>query len=126
MVVDSSAVAALILKEPGADEVERLIDGAVISAVNLAEAVTLFARRGIRAERIAELLDPLDLTVAALDRARAHAAGLLAPLTQRAGLSLGDRACLALARELEAPALTSDRAWLQVAEALEVRVHLFR
>ena len=126
MVVDSSAVAALILEEPGADEVEYLIDGGVMSAVNLAETVSLFARRGIPAERIAELLDPLDLTVVPLDRARAHATGILAPLAASAGLSLGDRACLALARELGTPALTADRAWLQVAKALKVKVHLFR
>lgn len=126
MVVDSSAVAALILGEPGADEIERLIEGAAISAVNLAETIALFARKGMSGERIDRFLDPLDLTVVAFDRARAKAAGLLAPLTGQAGLSLGDRACLALAHELHRPALTGDRAWLRVAGAVKVEVRLFR
>jgi PIN domain nuclease of toxin-antitoxin system len=126
MILDSSALMALVLNEPGAERVEAALEDAVVSAVNLAETVTLFARRGFPAAEIRELLDPFRLEVAPMDTARAHAAGLLEPVTRAAGLSLGDRACLALAIERGLPALTGDRAWLRVADALQVRVELFR
>jgi ribonuclease VapC len=53
-------------------------------------------------------------------------AGHLRPVTRQAGLSVGDRACLELARALNLPALTADRGWLAVADAVGVRIELIR
>jgi PIN domain nuclease of toxin-antitoxin system len=126
MILDSTALIAVVLREPGSERVEAALDDGIVSAVNLAETVAIFARRGLSPGEVHALIDPLKLAVVPMDPPRAYAVGLLAPATRPAGLSLGDRACLALAIERGLPALTSDRAWLRVAEPLKVRVELFR
>jgi PIN domain nuclease of toxin-antitoxin system len=72
------------------------------------------------------MLDGFPAEIVAPDRDLAFDAGLLFSLTGAAGLSLGDRACLALARRRAATALTADRAWARVAEAVGVEVELIR
>ena len=100
---------ALLLDEPGASVVQPLLAEAAMSTVNLAEAVGHFARHGAAPRRIAEDLDPLPIKYFPPDSALAYQIGLLLPATRLAGLLLGDRACLALARSLGVPALTADR-----------------
>jgi PIN domain nuclease of toxin-antitoxin system len=98
------------------------MDHAVIGAVNLAEVVSKFVREGIAIGVIREWVETLELDVRPFDRGLAYAAGALLPATRGQGLSLGDRACLALARNLGAPALTTDRAWrdVEVGVAIEL------
>jgi ribonuclease VapC len=99
-VLDASALLAYLGDEPGADAVEMAIaDRATIGAVNLAEVLGSLAVAGH---------DPEE---ARFDEDLALEAALLRPVTRHAGLSLGDRACLALARRLARPALTADAAW---------------
>lgn len=125
-VLDASALIALLREEPGADMVaDRLVDSA-ISLVNLSEVVALFARTGASAAAIRDVLDPLPLARLPLDEPIAYAAGLLAPVTRPAGLSLGDRVCLATARHLGVPTLTGDRAWLSIADRAGVQVVAIR
>jgi ribonuclease VapC len=121
-VLDASALLALIQAEPGSDRVAEVLDGAIISAVNLAEVVSQLADRGIPGDAIRRQLTRLDLGVVAVDEDLAYAAGLLRPATRLLGLSLGDRVCLALARRLGAVALTTDRAWarLEIGVAVEL------
>lgn len=95
--------------EPGAAIVEKHVDGAAMSAVNLSEVVTTLARRGVPAARIVTALEPLHLDIHPFDVDDAMACGELS--REAAALSLGDRACLALAMRLRRPALTADRAW---------------
>lgn len=97
-----------------------------MSTVNLAEVVGYYARRGIKHEPISEMLSPLPIEYVAPDLALAYDVGLMLPLTKLAGLSLGDRTCLALARRLGLPALTAERRWASVAEAVGVEVRLIR
>ncbi|WP_114313195.1 type II toxin-antitoxin system VapC family toxin [Thermus caldifontis] len=126
-VLDASALLALILDEPGAQRVEEaLAGGAAISAVNLGEVLSKVAERGwdpqevqerLRGEGILEALRVFPFTEEdALWVAR------LRPLTRPLGLSLGDRACLALAQRLSLPALTADVNWrgLSLGVAVEV------
>ena len=122
VVLDASALLALMRAEEGADRVASVIDHAVIGAVNLAEVTSKLVREQIAIEVVREWVDALELDVRAFDRELAHAAGALLPATRPRGLSLGDRACLALARALGAPALTMDRAWrgVDVGVAIEV------
>ena len=68
------------------------------------------------------VLSGLQIDVRAHDRAAALSSGFLRPATRHAGLSLGDRACLALAAALGLPAVTVDRSWQMVADAIGVRV----
>jgi ribonuclease VapC len=126
-VLDASALLAHLRDEPGADVVaEAIASGAVISTVNLAEVFSRVADRGGDPAKLAAELTQSGLldgaiTVEPFTAADAIDTGRLRPLTRVAGLSLGDRACLALARRLDAPALTADTAWQGVAHGVELR-----
>jgi ribonuclease VapC len=126
-VLDASALLAHLRDEPGADVVaEAIASGAVISAVSLAEVFSRAADRGADPAKLADELTQSGLldgaiTVEPFPVADAIDAARLRPLTCDAGLSLGDRACLALARRLGAPALTADTAWQRVAHGVELR-----
>jgi ribonuclease VapC len=126
-VLDASALLAHLRDEPGADVVaEAIASGAVISTVNLAEVFSRVADRGDDPAKLAAELTQIGLldgaiTVEPFTAADAIDAGRLRPLTRDAGLSLGDRACLALARRLDAPALTADTDWQGVAHGVELR-----
>ena len=121
VVLDASALLALLNDEDGAKEVEQVLAEAVISTVNLAEVVTRLALHGMPESDIRSVLGLLGLTSLPFDEEMAFQSGLLSPLTRAAGLSLGDRACLALAIERKAPALTADRAWQAIDVEVEVR-----
>ena len=125
-VLDSSAALAFVLEEPGGDAAARHLPGARISAVNLGEVVAKLRDLGMPAGTIGEVLDALQLDMVPHDRDAAMAAGHLRPAPRVAGLSLGDRTCLALARALGLPAVTADRTWRTIAEAVGVDVELIR
>jgi PIN domain nuclease of toxin-antitoxin system len=126
-VLDASALLAYLANELGADIVaDAIAGGATISTVNLAEALSTLARRGKDpAEVVSELTerDLLDgaITVEPFTTADATEAARLRPLTRSAGLSLADRACLAVARRLTAAVLTADQAWSGLGLDLDVR-----
>lgn len=110
-VLDASAVAALLFAEPGGVRVaDAIADGAALSAVNLSEVGTLLLRRQQDpVSLVARLTSQVE--VYSFDVTDAMAAAALSSLTRPAGLSLGDRACLALAQRLALPALTADTVW---------------
>lgn len=124
--LDASAVIALIWDEPGGDVVEAQIEGAAISAVNLAEVADYLVRKGGSRDRIERAIRRLPMEVMEADFDLALDASMLLPLTRQSGLSLGDRFCLALAKRLDRTALTSDRAWSRIADAIGVRIELIR
>ena len=113
-VLDASALLCLLRDEPGSEAVAAVMPNAVISAVNLSEAVAKLAEVGMNAADIDQTLAPLQLKVLAFDQDAAIAAGLLRPATRSVGLSFGDRACIALANKLGGEALTTDRAWARL------------
>lgn len=123
VVLDASAFLALLNQEPGSDEVaEAVASGATVSAVNLSEVVAKLVESGMPEDVVREALDPLGLEIVAFDSELAYSAGLLRPLTKDFGLSLGDRACLALARSLGLPAITADRTWAMLDVGVATRV----
>lgn len=119
VVLDATAVLALLQGERGADRVEAALHGAVIGAVNLAEVVGKLAEAGMSEEAVHMTLGSLELEVVPFDEDLAFRAGLLRLRTRSYGLSLGDRACLALAQRLGKPALTADRAWATLKLGIE-------
>jgi ribonuclease VapC len=125
-VLDASAILALILEEPGAGRVEPYLPGGIASAVNLGEVVAKLRDLGVVEAKVDEIVSEMQLDVHGHDLTASLATGHLRPLTRAAGLSLADRACLALARTLRLPALTADRNWLGVADAVGVRVEVIR
>jgi ribonuclease VapC len=122
VVIDASALLAYVNGEPGADKVEAVLGEAMISAVNLAEAATKLALKRAIPDRILAELTEAELAVIDFDRPLAEATGALAVLTRARGLSLGDRACLALAKREGAIALTADTAWSKVRVGVDVRL----
>jgi ribonuclease VapC len=123
-VLDSSAVLAVIWNEPGSDMVLDHVDGAVISAVNYAEVLTKISDRGVDGKRASALLASLAIETIAFDKAQAETSGQIRSQTRHLGLSLGDRACIALAMTKGWPVLTADKAWAEL--TLSVQVLLVR
>jgi PIN domain nuclease of toxin-antitoxin system len=122
VVLDSSAVLAVIHGERGADVVTQALDGAMLSAVNYAEVVTKLVERGTAWEFARTNVLKLGITVVAFDIDLANRTGELRRQTRHLGLSLADRACLALAERERLPALTGDRSWSSVDVGIEVRL----
>lgn len=122
VVLDTSAVLALIFEEPGHDKVAPTLDEARISAINLAEIVTKLIEIGYDdadAEHVIEAFLP---SVIPFDAPQAIATGAMRRATRQHGLSLGDRACLALALRESAEVLTADRAWAKLDLGITVDV----
>jgi PIN domain nuclease of toxin-antitoxin system len=126
VVLDASALLALLLGEPGGEKVKAVLDGALLCAVNLAEIVSHYAKLGAVRPDIEEMLRPLPIRVVPVDAALSYEAGMLRPLTLPSGLSLGDRYCLALSRREGVPALTAEHRWGDIAAAADVAVELIR
>jgi ribonuclease VapC len=120
-VLDASALLAFINREPGADRVTAVLGEAMISTVNFCEVVTKLALRNQSPQHVLGELTEDELQVVSFDRVLAEDAGLLASATRGQGLSLGDRACLALARRENAVALTADNAWRHVQLGIEIQ-----
>jgi ribonuclease VapC len=110
-ILDSSAILALLLAEPGTDKVSAALPGALVSTVNFAEVVSKLCERGMPAEDARAVIESIGVEIVDFNLEQAYVAGDLRNSTRSAGLSLGDRACLALARLRNLPAITADMAW---------------
>ena len=126
VVLDASALLAMLLGEPGDKIVQAAIPDSTMCAVNLSEVVGHLARYGGTEADIRAILGPLPIGVVPFDDGLAYEAGLLLPLTRSAGLSLGDRACLALARRSSTKVLTADRAWKAIEQGAGVTIDVIR
>jgi len=122
IVVDSSALLARLHREPGAEVVAPYLSAALVSAVNLAEVGARLADGGMPEKVARQAIESLGVSVAPFDEDLAYASAALRLATRRRGLSLGDRACLALALERSLPVLTADRAWAELDIGVEVRL----
>ncbi|QSV55238.1 MAG: type II toxin-antitoxin system VapC family toxin [Dolichospermum sp. UKL201] len=122
VVVDASAILALLNQETGSEEVSRFIGKAAISTVNLSEVIAKLADAGIPEEDIRQILSHLNLEVIDFNEEQALKAAMLRPITKSIGLSFGDRACLALGVILNQPVLTTDRLWVSINVGVEVRL----
>lgn len=114
VVLDASAVLALVRDEPGGDKVAPHIGHAAISTVNLQEVAKELMLSGLDEPVIREIIAELRLDFRAHDTEAAYAAAALHEHTRQYGLGLGDRSCLALAISLGLPALTTDKEWAKV------------
>jgi PIN domain nuclease of toxin-antitoxin system len=111
IVLDSSALLAMLFFEPGCERVAQLVPQSCMTTVNLAEVLGRLARDGRVLDQMVDQLDRMGIAWIDFDRELAIVAAALLPQTAPSGLSLGDRACLALARRRGLPAVTADRAW---------------
>ncbi len=122
VVLDASAALAAAFGEAGGEAAESEMRDAVMSSVNWAEVLQRCLRVGVPAAQAAADFQASGLRVVPFDGADARAVAEMEAATREAGLSLADRACLALAARLGAPALTVDRAWAGLRVGVEVRV----
>ena len=126
VVLDASAVIALLRREPGAELVEKAIGDAEISAVNYAEIVSYYSHARKPESEIDAMLGNLPFVVVPVDERLGRLAGHLRAVTSGSGLSLGDRFCLALAKQQKLSVLTADREWQTIAEAVGVKIIIIR
>jgi ribonuclease VapC len=126
-VLDASALLALFNDEPGAQAVlDALAGDCLLSAVNQTEVLTKLLDKGLSQAEAVSVMEAVDIDIVAFDESQSRDAAWLRLETRTVGLSLGDRACLALARSRKAVALTADRPWSQVADAVGVTVRCIR
>lgn len=123
--LDSSALLALLGVERGHQQVAEVIRRSVISAINLAEVTNKLAHETPSVEAARTLVATLELQVVDWTEEMAYQSADFTPFDKSHGLSLGDRACLTLAKHLHATAVTADRTWRRVPH-LGVRIMIFR
>jgi PIN domain nuclease of toxin-antitoxin system len=123
-VLDASALLAMLLAEPGAEYVWHRRHGAVLSTVNYAETLTRLVRHGKALDKSESHLELLGLTLVPFDREQASLAASLSITGKPLGLSLGDRACLALGVIRGLPVLTAEQNWKKL--VLDVPIEIIR
>ena len=126
VVLDASALIAMLRKEPGGAAVADVLARARMSVVNFAEVVSHFLHAGVPLAELQEMLATIRLSLVDADLELAWMAGRLRGTTAEAGLSLGDRFCLALGARDRLPVWTADRQWRTVADKLGVEIVLIR
>lgn len=125
VVLDASALLALLNQEPGAEKLTpELLSDASCSTVNLAEVQAKLVSRGLEAEEAWEAATTPIRDAVAFTSDQARTAGTLVTQTSVLGLSLGDRACLALGISLHCPIYTADKSWKHI--KIGVPIHVFR
>lgn len=126
VVFDSSVILAAILGEPGGDDVFDRIEDALVSTVNVAEVYTYAAIKGFPTAAIDAFFADTGIAIEPFSHDQAVTAGGFAAITRKAGLSLGDRACLALGAAHYVNVLTADHPWEAVADDLGIKITLLR
>lgn len=111
VVLDASALLAMLFKEAGGESVVGYLTDSKLSAVNCSEVVAKAIDVGMRPEEAHQLLSALPCQIIPFDHDHAFRAARLRSATKPLGLSLGDRACLSLGLKLGVPVVTADRSW---------------
>ena len=122
IVFDSSVVIAILKQESGFSTAESSLSEALISTVNLSEVATYLARNGVPSDTIQEVLASFPIQVVPFEESLAIQTGCLYSSCKHLGLSLGDRACLALAISRKLPVLTADRVWSKLDLGIPIQV----
>jgi PIN domain nuclease of toxin-antitoxin system len=126
IVLDSSVILAMLFEEPGGELAEEALADAAMSTVNIAEVYTRARSAGIGTAAADAIFAHSKVDIGPLSLRQAQLAGELQAATIGAGLSLGDRCCLALAWDRKLPVLTADRAWAQFDGAFGFEIRLIR
>lgn len=126
VVLDASALLALLKRETGADIVEASLDQAVIGAVNLGEAAQIQYLYGWNRQDFETAIDLTEISVVPVSQQVALDAADFRELARKNGISQADCLCMALAKSKGAVAITADRDWLKIADAIGVDVKLIR
>lgn len=122
IVLDTSAYLALIQGEEGANTVKSYLHSAIISTVNYAELLTVLQRIGMPLKEAEHITKGLIQNIVPYDEKDAILTSELSQNTRDKGLSLGDRACLALAVRKQCPVLTADKIWRDIELDIEIKI----
>ena len=126
VVLDASALLALLKREAGAEIVEASLDQAVIGSVNLGEAAQIQYAYGWNRAEFETAVALMEIPVVPVSHKTAIDAADFRELARKNGISQADCLCLALAKSESAVALTADRDWLKIADMVGVKVELIR
>ena len=121
-VLDASALLAFLLDEPGQDQVDAVLFEAVMSSVNWAETTQQLVKRETNISGCRQELESLGFSIVPFDAVAAEQTAQLWPIARQYGLSLGDRACIALGMALEVPILTGDRIWVEACPSSSIQL----
>lgn len=114
IVLDASALLALIQEEQGAEVIKPLLKFSIMSTVNIAECLTALQRTGVSPQEALILITDIITTIVPFDIEQAGYVAELQSKVQHKGLSLGDRACIVLGIKLQVPIYTADRVWAEL------------
>ena len=120
IVADASAILAALKGEPFSNVDPRRLVGSTISAVNVCDVLSKLHDDGLTDAQADAAISTMDLRVVPFDGPQARIAARLRSITRHAGLSLGDRACLALGDRLGYPVVTADRVWASLDVGVEI------
>lgn len=121
-VLDASALLAFLHDETGAERVRAALKGALICSVNWAEVVQKTLKYGAEVKGMRNEFIEIGTRIEPFTWTQAELAAQLWETTHRYGLSLADRACLALAIEHQSPVMTADRTWSRLDLAVDIRL----
>ena len=125
VVLDASALLALIKNETGGDIVENLLGSIVMSSVNISEVASILLDSSMALEECKDVIEPFIDSIISFDSELSFATASLKKLTKHTGLSLGDRACIALGIFLDLPVYTADKAWAEL-KIPKLKINLIR
>ena len=114
VVLDASALLALIKNEPGAKIVEELLGNIVMSSVNVAEVASILLDSDMSPEEAQEAIEPFVDSIIPFNLKHSIDCAALKKITKHLGLSLGDRACITLGIQLGLPIYAADKIWLEL------------
>ncbi len=121
-VLDASALLAFLHDEPGSETVARALDGSYVSTVNWSEVLQKSLRRKVDTRGMLQEFTDIGVTFEPFTAQQAEIAAQLWEASRQYGLSIADRACLALAVDKGLPVLTADRAWQTLSLSIEIQV----
>ena len=122
VVIDASALLAFLHDEPGGEQVSSVLEGACVSSVNWSEVLQKSLQKEVEIEGMEQEFVDLGVTFEPFTVEQAEIAARLYAYTRNKGLSLADRACLALGIATERPVMTADRAWASLELDIDVRM----
>lgn len=126
VVVDASAVMALMLDESGAGIVADVIRTSLMSSVNLSECCARAVERGASPDAVLSIVHGYEVVIVPFTLDEALETARLRQPTRPVGASLGDRACMALGRMRKIPIFTSDRRLADIDPGLGIDIRLIR
>lgn len=126
ILLDTSAILALLKREPGFEAIENIIANSAMSAVNFSELVAVLTRSGVSEAEVDEIITDIVPEIIPLCKNVGIGAGKLAAITKNYGLSLGDRACIATGNYYKMEIYTADKAWLKLQPQVITKITIIR